>query len=58
MADKSVSEMSLQELLTERARISGQPINVDYRSVLDTTKPKEFDTLEEFKKFIKTLWKC
>jgi len=57
MAGKSVSEMSLDELLAERARISGEPINAEYRSVLDTTKPKEFDTLEEFKKLMESSFK-
>ena len=57
MAGKSVSEMSLEELLTEKARISGQPMNAEYRSVLDITKPKEFDTLEEFKKLMESSFK-
>lgn len=57
MTGKSVSEMSLEELLAERARLSGQPVNADYRSVLQGEAPKEGMTPSEFKKFMESSFK-
>lgn len=54
MGAKDVSEMSLQELLAEKARLSGQPMNAEYRSVLETAPPKETTKLEEFQKFMES----
>jgi len=57
MTGKSVSEMSLEELLAERARLSGQPVNANYRSVLQGETPSENITPSEFKKFMESSFK-
>jgi hypothetical protein len=57
MGDKSVSDMSLDELVAERARLSGQPVNTGYKSVLDTSNAPEDTAAQNFGKFMESTLK-
>lgn len=54
---KPVSEMTLQELLAEKARLSGQPLNTEYRSVLEKQPANQEMSFGEFKKFMESSFK-